>query len=72
VGRAGRHGARAPRAQEGAPCRRLYLSGGRRQVAAGVAAALAGGKVDAVLCVAGGWAGGNAADARTPLYPPPP
>ena len=32
-------------------------------MAKGVAAALNGGKLNAVLCVAGGWAGGNAADA---------
>ncbi len=37
----------------------------QQQVSRGVEEALAGQKVDAVLCVAGGWAGGNAASKGT-------
>ena len=47
---------------------------GRRadQVNSSVAAALSGNKLEAVLCVAGGWAGGNAADASTACSRRPP
>ncbi|CAH1783586.1 unnamed protein product [Owenia fusiformis] len=41
------------------PCESLVAQ--EEEVSRGVEAALAGEKVDAVLCVAGGWAGGNAA-----------